>query len=476
MDLSEPVSKTATAAAPRRHLSTAYIAMLAVSMVVGAGIFKSPAAVAQSAGAVEWLYVAWLAGGVVSFIGALCYAELATTFPNAGGDYHFIKLAYGRRCAFFFAWARFSIINTGQIALLGFVMGAYLNQVIPLGPAGPAIHAAIVIGLLTLYNLRRPEANEAADFGLTSLEVGGVAMLVAAAVILVLRGVPAATPSAHATGLPPEGFGLGLVYAMLAYGGWSDVATLSAEARDQRRGMVRALVASVLLITLLYLAANWALLRGLGLEGLARSSAPAADLMQRAFGAHAGVAIAIAVALATLTSIHTTMLTGARTTYACAHDWPALKALGGWDGSRDVPVAALWAQSAVALVLIALGATAEDGFQTMVDFTSPVFWFFMMLSGASVLVLRRKHPQARRPFATPLYPLLPLLFCLASAAMAWSALSLAVASLSSGGGGWWSYVTHMRWGAVLGVLVLGFGVLVLRLLEKRATAGDIESY
>lgn len=454
--------------APRRHLSTAYIAMLAVSMVVGAGIFKSPAAVAQSAGAIEWLYLAWIAGGVVSLIGALCYAELATTFPNAGGDYHFIKLSYGRRWAFFFAWARFSIINTGQIALLGFVLGAYVDKVLPLGPGGPAIYAAIVIGLLTLYNLRQPEENEAADFGLTSLEVAGVAMMVAAAIVLVVNGTPPATATPRATGLPPDGFTLGLVYAMLAYGGWSEVATLSAEARDQRRGMVRALVASVVLITLLYLAANWALVRGLGLDGLAASTAPAADLMHRAFGSHAGVLSAIAIALATLTSIHTTMLTGARTTYACAHDWPLLKKLGGWDGSRDVPVAAIWAQSAVALGLVALGAMAEDGFQTMVDFTSPVFWFFMTLSGAAVIVLRRKHPGAARPFATPLYPLLPLLFCAASAAMAWSALAFVASTISSSTeGGLWSYLSHLRWGALLGVLVLVLGVFVLRLVEKR---------
>lgn len=127
---------------------------LIVGVVIGAGIFKSPAMVAGMAGSVEWMFMAWALGGVISLIGALCYAELTTDYPSAGGDYHFLQRAYGRSVAFLFGWARFSVITTGSIALLAFVFGDYLSQVWSLGGSGPVIYAAVVILVLTWLNLR----------------------------------------------------------------------------------------------------------------------------------------------------------------------------------------------------------------------------------------------------------------------------------------------------------------------------------
>ena len=145
--MTEPSSTASRSGGPVRHLSVFYVVMLAVAMVVGAGIFKSPALVAQEAGSPFWLFAAWIIGGFVTLIGALCYAELATAFPNAGGDYHFLRLAYGRTTAFLFAWARFTVTNSGSIALLGYVLGDYLNIVLPLGPMGSPIYAALVDSL-----------------------------------------------------------------------------------------------------------------------------------------------------------------------------------------------------------------------------------------------------------------------------------------------------------------------------------------
>ena len=159
---------------PRRHVSSAYVAMLAVAMVVGAGIFKSPALVADAAGSPVWLFAAWIIGGLITMIGALCYAELATAFPDPGGDYHFLRLAYGRGWSFLFAWARFTVINSGSIALLGYVLGDYLNVLAPLGSIGPPLYAALSVVVLTAFNLRGAgRSNDAADYGLTSLEVVG---------------------------------------------------------------------------------------------------------------------------------------------------------------------------------------------------------------------------------------------------------------------------------------------------------------
>src|SRR5262249_16429057 len=153
----------------------------AVAMVVGAGIFKSPALVAENVGTAPWLFAAWLVGGGISLVGALCYAELASAFPDAGGDYHFLKLAYAKSTAFLFAWARFAVINTGSIALLGFVLGDYFNVVVPLGPHGPALYAVLSVAILTLFNLRGAgPISDAAEYAMTSLEVLGLVMVTSA--------------------------------------------------------------------------------------------------------------------------------------------------------------------------------------------------------------------------------------------------------------------------------------------------------
>lgn len=437
------MSDTEAAHAPVRRLSSLYVAVIAVGMVVGAGIFKSPALVAANAGSSEWLFLAWLAGGVVSLLGALVYAELSTAFPDPGGDYHFLKTAYGRRPAFLFAWARFAVINTGSIALLGFVLGDYMNVVWDLGPQGPAIYAAVSVVALTLFNLRGVHGSAGANFSLTGLEAVGLLLLGGAAVWMVWNGVPALDPGdAVASVAPPPTIGLAMVFVLLAYGGWSEISTLSAEVRDPRRGMLRALLLATGAITTLYLVANWALWRGLGLDGLAASEAPAADLMARAFGPQAAGVLALGVAFATITSINATIVVGARTTYAAAKDWPAIARLARWDAERGAPVRAILAQSAVALVLVGFGAATRQGFATLVDFTAPVFWLFLTASGVALIVLRFKRPDTARPFRTPLYPLTPILFAGASAFVLWSS------------------VEYVRVGALAGLALLAVGAVI----------------
>ncbi len=436
------------AAQPARHVTVAYLVMVAIAMVIGAGIFKSPSIVADSTGSFWWLMAAWAAGGLISMAGALCYAELATTFPNAGGDYHFLKTAYGRNLAFLLAWSRFAVINTGSIALLGFVLGDYANAVADLGPNGPAIYAFVAVSALTLFNLKSMYANAGADYALTGLEVVGVLIMIAAGLLLVVTGVPPLTLDGPPPETGPPAFGLALVFVLLAFGGWSEIATMSSEVKDARRGMVKALVWSIVALTLLFMAVNWAFWRGLGIEGLAASSAPAADLMGRAFGSAAGIVTAIAIAFATITSINATIVVGARTTYAVARDFPPLARIGRWDATRGIPARAVLAQSAVALLLVLYGAAAYDGFQALVDYTAPVFWLFMGLSGVSVVVLRYRFPDAPRPFRTPLYPLLPLVFAATAGFMMWSSLDYVSA-------------TYGRIGALMGLGVLAAGAVVL---------------
>ena len=207
------------------------------------------------------------------------------------------------------------------------------------------------------------------------------------------------------------------------------------------RGMVRALVLAIAIITALYLLTAWAMLRGLGLAGLSESPAPAADLMDRAFGPTAGLVLALGVVAAAVTSLNATIIVGSRTTFAAAAAVPSLRWLGQWNDDTRSPRNAILAQGAVSLALVGLGAVYE-GFATLVDYTAPVYWMFLIASGLALIRLRITEPGVARPFRVPLYPLVPVLFILSSAAMLVSA------------------VLYVQVGAVFGVGVLLAGGLI----------------
>ena len=161
-------------AAPRPLLRPADAIAIIVGIVVGAGIFKTPSMVAGVTGDVGWLVVAWVLGAIVSLAGALCYAELATAYPHAGGDYYFLTRAFGRHTSFLYAWARSTVINSGSIALLAFVFGDYMSTVLSLGPASGALWAAGIVIALTLLNIAGLRASAGTQKLLTLIEVGGL--------------------------------------------------------------------------------------------------------------------------------------------------------------------------------------------------------------------------------------------------------------------------------------------------------------
>jgi basic amino acid/polyamine antiporter, APA family len=433
-----------TAAAPERRLGARHAAALCVGMVVGAGIFKTSPMVAQSLPDATSLYLAWALGGLLSFIGALCFAELAAAFPDAGGDYHFLRRAYGRRVGFLFAWSRFAVIHTGSMALLGFVFGDYLAQVVDLSPwlgsHASAVLAAALIAVLTGLNLLGVRVGLGTQLGLTALVIAGLLLLGGAAGAHQLGGQPPATQGgATAT----ADWGTAMVFVFLAYGGWSDAATLSAEMRDARRGIVRALLLGLGTVMALYLLANWAYVSVLGLPGLARSEAPAAELMRLAIGREAELLMVGVVTLTALSVMNAILIAGPRTTYAAARDFAADLPLARWNEGRGTPSAAVVATAAVALALVGLGDLTRGGFSTMVDYLSPVYWAFLVLSGGALIVLRRREPEAPRPFRVPLYPWLPLLFSASSAYLLWASLA------------------YVKAGAIVGVAVLAAGALLL---------------
>jgi APA family basic amino acid/polyamine antiporter len=452
-------------AAPARVLGVREAVAIIVGVVIGAGIFQAPALVAGMAGSTSWMFAAWILGGVVSLIGALCYAELATTYPHAGGDYHFLHRAYGRKVSFLFGWARFSVITTGSIALLSFLFGEYMQQLLPLGAQGPALYAAAAVAVLTVVNMRGLRTGAMAQNWMTMVEVAGLMLIVVAALYLVLGGGAAGGAAAAAAAAQPDAtpslgsFGMAMVFVLLTYGGWNEAAYISAElkepagSRKRGRGMVRSLVISILVITALYLLVNWAYWYGLGRAGMAASNAIAADLLKVAFGDTGAALIAVMVAVAALTSINATMIVGARTNFAVGRDWPVLGRLGHWDKAHGGPRVAMAVQGAAALVLVVVGTLAGGGFQAMVEFTAPVFWLFFLLTGVSLFVLRQREPQVERPYRVPLYPVLPAIFVAVCAYMLWSSLSY-VSSQALGG-------FNAAW---IGVAVLAIGGVLLAVL------------
>lgn len=402
---------------PRPSLDMREVVAITVGIVIGAGIFRTPALVAGAAGSGEMLLLAWAVGGLLSMIGALCYAELASAEPNAGGDYHFLTRAFGQRVGFLYGWARLAVIQTGSIALLAFIFGDYASEILRLGPASSTIYAVLVVLLITTLNWAGIHFGSRTQNWLTIVEVLGL-LLVAAAGLLF-------APAAEASGSPvgEMSFGLMMVFVLLTFGGWNEAVYVSAELRNSRRLIGWAMILSLATVTILYLLVNLAYLRALALPGMAETEAVAADVMERAFGTEGAALISVLIAIAALTSANATAITGARTTYALGRNYPALRWLGIWNGGRGTPANALIVQGAIALLLVLAGSLARDGFQAVVEYSAPVFWFFFLLVGISLFVLRWRLPDLDRPFRVPLYPLLPAIFCLTCAYLLCSSLA-----------------------------------------------------
>jgi basic amino acid/polyamine antiporter, APA family len=437
-DHDRPVPDT-RATAPQPVLRVVDAVALIVGIVVGAGIFSAPAQVAANAGSAMGVIAAWLMGGLISLIGAMCYAELASAYPNPGGDYHYLRLAFGKTVSFLFAWARLTVIPTGSIALLAFVFGDYASQVFSLGERSSAVYAALLVVFLTGLNIAGLQQGKWAQNLLTLAEVAGVALVMVAG--LLISNDCADTQRASAS--LSTSWGLVLIFVMLTYGGWNEAAYISAELRGAKHTIARALLFSLSLVMALYVLINLAYLNALGLGGMSQSEAVAADVMRRATGETGAVLVSTFIAIATITSANATILLGARMTYAFGTDYPLFSALGRWRGSA--PVNALLVQGGITLCLVFLGSVTRTGFETMVEYTAPVFWFFFLLTGISLFVLRVRKPDVPRPFRAPFYPLTPIVFCLTSAYLLYAS------------------IMHTGIGALVGIAVLLAGIPALLL-------------
>lgn len=412
-------------AAPAPALRLIDAIVLIVGIVVGAGIFRAPSVVAANSPSEYWFMAAWVLGGVISLTGALCYSELSSTFPNAGGDYHFLKIAFGKRFSFLFAWSRVTVTQTGSIALLAYIAGDYLSEILPLGIYASSFYAAGIVIFLTLINVLGVRFGTGTQKLLIALQFLGILVIVLTGFLIEPTvTVPATVQSMDAGISPNASISLALIFVLLTFGGWNEAAYISSELKTGSRKMAMVLIVSILIITLIYLFMNLAFLNVLGLDGMAASEAVGVDMMRTTLGKKGVLLIGLLVSLFAITSLNTTIFTGARANYALGKDFSPLAFLGKWNSTKSTPVNSLLLQGAIAIALIVFGAFARNGFEAMVDFTAPVFWFFFLCTGISLFVLRKKKPAVPRPFKVPLYPFTPLLFVGFCAYMLYSSLSV----------------------------------------------------
>lgn len=424
-------------AAPKQLLSVADGTFLMVGMVIGVGIFKAPSIVASNTSTPAQFVLVWLFGGLISLCGALVYAELAARHPGTGGEYTFLSRGFGPGAAFVFAWSRMTVIQTGAIAAVAFVFGDYASQILSFGERSSAIYAGLSVIALTALNF-------AGTLQSKTLQKILETILIASLLGLAVAGIFSGGPPIPAKGPGGGALDLALLFVLFTYGGWNEAAYLGGEVRDPACNMVRILLLGTVAVTALYVLVNIGYVAALGLQGVRDSKAVAADLMRMVAGDKGAVALALIVCISALTTINAAIFTGARTNYALGRDFPLLSALGNWREAGSTPANALLLQGVLALVLVGAGSLTLDGFESMVAYTAPVFWTFFLLTGLTLVVLRRREGAAAA-FQVPLYPLVTAAFCAMCAFMLYKSVT---------------YIMNPQFGPKFGSAVLA-GLLVM---------------
>jgi basic amino acid/polyamine antiporter, APA family len=424
---------TADRAAPRRQLTLLDSTSIIVGIIIGSGMYKTAPLIAQNVPSGAALLGVWLLGGLFALLGSFCYAELATALPEEGGDYRFLSRAYGRPMGFLFAWCELWMVRPGSIGSLAFVFADYANQVVPLGPNAPLIYAAGAVALLTAVNVLGVVMGKWTQNILTLAKLAGL-------LAVVVIGFGYSSPVLSAAGESASGgaatadWARAMIFILYAYGGWNDMAYVSAEVRDPNRNIVRALLLGTATVTAIYVLVNAAFLHALGFTGVRQAEAVAADVVRLAAGDWGARAVSVLVAVSALGAINGMIFTGARIYYALGTEHRLFRRLGVWNAGFDSPVASLLAQGAITVALVvAFGWSAgpgRDAFVRMVDFALPAFWFFLLLVGLAVVLLRWREPELARPYRTLGYPLTPVLFCSGTGFMLYSSLSYAYSRAS----------------------------------------------
>ena len=392
-------SQSTAPAGPRRQLNVFDATCIIVGIIIGAGIFRSTPMIAANVPNL-WAFLAcWAFGGLLSLVGALCYAELVTTYPRSGGAYIFLTRAYGSPLGFVFAWSELFVVRPGSIGAMAYVFGDYANQAVyrlPLPSGyeafGSMVYAVAAVLVLTVINVVGVREGKWTQNLLTVLKVLGLGAIILAGLALFGKAatpmtqpvyrVEAETPgeaeaapadllegnpppaaesigpvpeetSTRPGGLPPYSLALALILVMYTFGGWDEMAYVGAELKDPKRTVLRALLLGTLSVTAIYILVSLAFVSALGFQGVRDSSAVAADVMDLWLGPYASKAIALLICVSALGAINGQIFTGGRILYAMGKDHRLFGWLGKWHPWMGTPVWALATLMAVTLTLVA---------------------------------------------------------------------------------------------------------------------------
>jgi len=400
-----------------RRLGLVDAISIIVGIIVGAGIFETAGSVAGCVTTTGQLYLLWFAGGVLSLTGALCYAELATTYPEEGGDVVYLERAYGPWAGFLFAWANALVVRPGSIAAVSFAFARYGATLLPdfgLSSSGLRIVLALAAVLATTaLNVIGVRASARTQNVLVAAKLLGLGAVVLAA--LSMSDAPRVSESLEVvTGGPL----LGLILVLFTYGGWNDIVYVAGEVDRPERNLFWALVLGTAGVIVLYLGINWAYVHALGLAGLAASRAAATDTVAAVFPDGSGRLVAALICVCTLGAINGTVFTGARIYSALGERVAKFAALGRWNMRFHTPAVALAVQGILSVFVI----LATGSFTGSVVYTTSVVWVFFLAAGLAVFVLRRLEPERRRPHPTFLHPLTTVVFCLSCCLLVYSAI------------------------------------------------------
>jgi APA family basic amino acid/polyamine antiporter len=417
-----------------------------VLTVIGTGVFLKTAPMAQLVGSPSNVLLAWLAAGLLSLAGALTYAELGAMMPEAGGEYVFLREAYGDLPAFLFGWTSVMLIASGGLAAVSTALASFLASFVSLNAVwlthdihvlGQVVHwrfgiqqvvAVAVILLFCAVNSRGVAVGGRVQWAATVAKIGGIAVIVVGALLLSRTGTWTNLHTPDAARVAPSGpgaFGAAMLAALWAYQGWSNVPMVAGEIEKPERNIPRALIYGMVLVILIYLITNFAYFYALPFGEILtanstayRDALPVAAKAAQAFWSHGAQLVSIAFMISALGALNGITLMNARVPYAMARNGLFFRPLADLDADSRVPVKAIWFQGIWAC-LLALSGTF-DQITTSVIFA---VWLFTALVGSSLFVLRRKLPAAPRRYRALGYPVVPALFVLVAAWLVVNSLS-----------------------------------------------------
>jgi APA family basic amino acid/polyamine antiporter len=395
----------------QRRLGPIDAAAIVISNVIGGGIFFVPVIVAQLVPRPSALLGAWLAGGALAFAGAMAYAELGAMRPHAGGEYVYIREAYGPLAAFLTGWTSFIAGFSGAIAASAVALAGYVDHFVPLDPRARTVVALGAVLAFTLVHVRGLGPGRFLQNFLALLKLSAIVVLIAAGFGAARGHIANLTGGDHATAV---GWGLALVPVMFTYSGWNAAAYVAEEVRDPHRNVPLSLALGTIAVVVLYLALNALFLYAMPVSRLA--ALPGGSLMdsvaEHLFGTAGGNLLAIFALVSIAASISAMVLAGPRVYYAMARDGVFVRAAGDVHPRFRTPAAAIVAQGAWSGVLVLSGTLSQ-----LVAYTGFAVVLFAGIAVSAVFVLRQRRPDDARPFRALGYPWAPAIFVLASAAM-----------------------------------------------------------